>query len=109
MHLAVGIFDRVIVSNMVELEYLEVMNLPLVILTCVIIAAKVEQPLTPSIKMTVKLFPESEKALLTKDRVISLETKFLIAMDFDLHILSPLTFLDRFLRLSNLAPNHKVC
>lgn len=49
--------------------------------------------------MTIKLFPEDERETLTKERVIALERTFLQILDFDLQMLSPLPFIERFLRL----------
>jgi hypothetical protein len=51
--------------------------------------------------MTIRLLPENEKDSVTKEKVLAMERSFLNILDFDLQLLSPQTFLERFLRLSN--------
>ncbi len=51
--------------------------------------------------MTIKLLPEDEKETVTKEKVIEMEQVLIEILDFNLQILSPLTFLERFLRLAN--------
>jgi hypothetical protein len=45
--------------------------------TSTILAAKLEQPMTPSIKRMIKLLSPEEEALVDKDSVIWLEEKML--------------------------------
>lgn len=63
-------------------------------------AAKVEQPMTPSINRMVRLLSESEQQTVTKERVIKCEAEVIKQFDFDFSMISPLTFLERFMRLS---------
>ena len=79
-----------------------------ILVTCVILAAKVAQPLTPSIKMTIKYLQEHEREMVTKIEVMDTERIFLNILDFDLSTLSPLTFVERYLRLLNIEMNEKV-
>jgi hypothetical protein len=51
--------------------------------------------------MTIRLLPENEKESVTKEKVLAMERSFLNILDFDLQLLSPQTFLERYLRLSN--------
>jgi hypothetical protein len=105
MHLALNIFDRVLLSPSLQGYTSNRDSYPLLMVTCVILGAKIEQPLTPSIKMTIKLLSEDEKQLVTKEDVITLEREILNALEFDLNILSPVPFLERFLRLSEQLDN----
>lgn len=69
--------------------------------TSTILAAKMEQPMTPSINRMIRLLDEKEMLYVTKDRVIRLESEILKLFDFDFTMLSPLPFLERFMRLFN--------
>ena len=105
-HLAINIFDCVLDSN----HFKEMDESLLVKLTvvCVIMAAKVEQPLTPSIRMTIKCLPEKDRMKVEKPDVIDLEAKLLVLLDFDFNFLSPLTFVERYLRLLNIENTEKL-
>ena len=58
--------------------------------------------------MTIKLLPETEKYDVTKEKVLEMERKFIEILDFDFQLLSPLTFLERFLRLANAENEEKI-
>lgn len=67
MYLAINVFDRflAIVRNDFSLY-----QLPTLITACVIIGAKCEQPMTPSINRMIKLLNETERQVVTKTTVI---------------------------------------
>ena len=44
--------------------------MPLFIVTCTIIAAKVEEPISPSIKRMINLLPDYEQDIVTVEKVI---------------------------------------
>lgn len=56
--------------------------------------------MTPSINRMLRLLEENEKASITKEKVIKLESEVLKRFDFDFSMISPLPFLERFLRLN---------
>jgi hypothetical protein len=58
-----------------------------------------EQPMTPSINRMIKLLDEKEMAYVTKEKVIKMEGEILRKFDFDFSMISPLPFLERFMRL----------
>jgi hypothetical protein len=58
--------------------------------------------MTPSINRMIKLLTSEEQELVTKERVINLESEILTTFDFDFNYLSPLPFLERFMRLADL-------
>lgn len=68
--------------------------------TSTILAAKLEQPMTPSIKRMIKLLYQEEEALVDKDSVIFLEEQMLTILQFEFNHPSSLTFMERFMRLS---------
>mmetsp|Transcript_29734 Transcript_29734/g.28903 ORF Transcript_29734/g.28903 Transcript_29734/m.28903 type:complete len:144 (+) Transcript_29734:790-1221(+) len=58
--------------------------------------------------MTIKYLHEEEREMVTKQEVMDTERTFLNILDFDLTTLSPLTFVERYLRLLNIEMNEKV-
>jgi len=64
--------------------------------------------MTPSINRMIKLLTDQEKEVVTKPLVIQMEGEILKALNFDMNFLSPLTFLERFLRLAELHDDYKV-
>jgi len=76
--------------------------MPTLITSCVILGAKCEQPMTPSINRMIKLLNEDERQVVTKLLVIAMEAKILTTLGFDLNFLSPLIFLEIYLRLLDL-------
>jgi hypothetical protein len=50
----------------------------------------------------IKLLNEDERQVVTKLLVIAMEAKILTTLGFDLNFLSPLIFLERYLRLLDL-------
>ena len=71
----------------------------LLVVTSTIIAAKMEQPMTPSINRMIKLLSDQEQEFVTKERVIQCESEVLKHFDFDFINISPFTFLERHLRV----------
>ena len=62
-------------------------------------AAKLEQPISPSFNRMISLLPESQRHRLTKEELVELEEKIVLAFEFDFHYASPVTFLERYQRL----------
>lgn len=56
--------------------------------------------MTPSIKRMIKLLYQEEEALVDKESVIWLEEHMLTTLQFEFNHPSPLTFLERFMRLT---------
>jgi len=55
--------------------------------------------MTPSINRMIKLLPDEEQRYATKEAIINMESAVIHALSFDFLLLSPLPFLERFLRL----------
>jgi hypothetical protein len=62
-------------------------------------AAKLEQPISPSFTRMISLLGEDEKKLVTKQKLIDLETNILIIFGFDFNFPGPLQSMERYLRL----------
>lgn len=77
-------------------------QMPLLVTTSTILAAKLEQPMTPSIKRMIKLLTNEEQGLVDKEAVIELEEHVLSTLQFDFNYPSALTFIERYLRLAEL-------
>jgi len=58
--------------------------------------------MTPSINRMIKLLEEDERKHMTKEHVIKCETEIIKKFDFDFNTISPLTFLERFIRISEM-------
>lgn len=56
--------------------------------------------MTPSINRMIALLSDRERKQVSKADVIYLEEQIINMLDFDFNFLSPLSFLERFLRLS---------
>jgi len=66
-----------------------------------LMAAKLEQPISPSFLRMIHLLTEDEQRIATKNKLIDLEEKILIAMHFDFNFPGPIQSLERYLRLLN--------
>lgn len=64
-------------------------------------AAKLEQPMTPSISRMIKLISDKDREYVTKEKVIQCESEILKAFDFDFQFVTPLPLLERFMRLAD--------
>lgn len=102
MYLAINIFDRFLSQTYMDLS---IKQLPALITSCVILGAKCEQPMTPSINRMIKLLNEDERQVVTKAIVIEMESRIVVALNFDFSYLSPITFVERFIRLSEFQNN----
>ena len=97
MHLAGNIADR-------YLSYLarkgkRAPNMSVLATTAILMAAKIEQPISPSFNRMINLLPESQKARVSKSALINLEEQIVWALDFEFVYASPITFLERYQRL----------
>lgn len=64
--------------------------------TCLLMAAKLEQPISPSFNRMIALLPELERKRTAKTDLIDLEEKILLALDFDVQYVGPVPFLERY-------------
>lgn len=62
-------------------------------------AAKLEQPISPSFTRMISLLTEEEKKSVTKQKLMDLETNILIMFGFDFNFPGPIQSMERYLRL----------
>ena len=74
-------------------------NLVTLAVCALILAAKVNQPLRPSFKLTVSLLPQSLRNMVTREAFLALESQILEHLEFDISFDSPVMFLERYLRI----------
>ena len=97
LFVATSIFDRYINS-------VGASNFPKSQIVClstisILLAAKLEQPISPSFSRMISLLTEEEKKLVTKQKLIDLETNILITFGFDFNVPGPIQSMERYLRL----------
>ena len=67
--------------------------------TCILLSAKMEQPVSPSFSKMIRLLSDEEKEIVTKQQIIDLEAHILITLGFDLNFPNPIHPMERFLRV----------
>lgn len=73
-----------------------------------LMAAKLEQPISPSFLRMISLLSEEERRNVTKTNLIALETEILFKLGFDFNFPGPMQSLERFLRILNYDQNKSV-
>ena len=107
LHLAGSIADRFL-KKLLEEGTEEIPNLFALAATVMLMAAKMEQPISPSFNRMIALLPTTEQAKTTKIDLINLEERILVALEFGVHYTGPMPFLERYQRLLNLDEESKV-
>ena len=100
LQLAVNIADRYLIHLSCLCQ--QAPCLILLSTTCLILAAKLEQPLFPSFNKINKFFMRKYCMQVQKQKFVDLESKILIKLGFSLHYTYPTLFLERFQRLFDL-------
>ena len=67
-----------------------------------LMAAKLEQPISPSFTRMISLLPESQRELITKNQLVKLEKNILEVLEFNVQWAGPIPFVERFLKLFKL-------
>ena len=68
-------------------------------------AAKLEQPISPSFNRMINLLPDEERKYVTKKQLILLEQDIIQKLGFDFNFPGPMQSMERFLRLLNYDQN----
>ena len=97
LFVAAGIFDHYIA--MAGLEHFRNSNVLHLAVISVLMAAKLEQPISPSFNRMINLLPDDERAHVTKEQLITLEHDIIQKLGFDFNFPGPLQSAERFLRL----------
>ena len=70
--------------------------------SCLLIAAKLEEPITPSYNNMCRLLGKLDIVKIEKSALNAIESKILVALDFSIRSIISINFLDRYLRLFGL-------
>ena len=103
LFVAASIFDRYIYKS-------GVWRFPKIKVICLatismLMAAKLEQPISPSFSRMIALLTEEEEKLVTKNDLIDLEEQILVLFGFDFSFPGPIQSMERFLRILNYDRN----
>jgi len=99
-YLACSIVDRYIVSLARSNHQPKcLMNLAVI---AILMAAKIEQPISPSFRRMIKLIKDEWGVNLKKQDLFNLEEDIIRELDFDLQVASPIVFQERYQRIFGL-------
>ena len=73
-----------------------------------LLAAKLEQPISPSFSRMISLLSDDEKKNVSKKQLIELESDILIQMGFDYNFPGPIQSMERYLRILDYDQNKTV-
>ena len=94
MHLAGNLADRYLSTILPQGKQMP--NIFALGATVMLMAAKLEQPISPSFNRMLALLPSSEQSRITKQDLIDLEEDILITLKFSLHWAGPIPLIERF-------------
>ena len=100
LYLAVSIADRYL--KQIRLERKEDPCFISLAVICILLAAKLEESFAPSFIRMINLLNDQHEILLEKQDLLNLEESVVQTLNFSLRHVSPIHFLDRFLRLFEL-------
>ena len=63
---------------------------------CTLLGAKIEQPMHPSFNIMLKLLKETQNVTIDKKVILKMEMEILKSLQFSIHFVSPVSFLERF-------------
>ena len=106
LFIAAEIFDRYIYS--VGTSIFPKTKIVALSTISMLMAAKLEQPISPSFSRMISLLSPEEKERVTKQDLITLEAHILITLGFDFNFPGPLQSMERFLRILNFDLNPAV-
>ena len=67
-----------------------------------LLAAKLEQPMSPSFQRMIALLPEDSRASVTKEKLVMMEETIIKELHFRMHFAGPIPFLQRYQRFFNI-------
>lgn len=98
LQLAGSIADRFL-KKLLQKDSEEVPNLFALAATVMLMAAKMEQPISPSFNRMLALLPSAEQTKITKADLVNLEERILVDLEFGVHYAGPIPFIERYQRL----------
>ena len=72
---------------------------------CILMAAKLEQPISPSFSRMISLLAADEQKFVNKQTLIDLEAQILIKLGFDFNFPGPIQPMERYLRMLDYDKN----
>ncbi len=72
---------------------------------CILMAAKLEQPISPSFSRMISLLSVDEQKFVNKQSLIDLEAQILIKLGFDFNFPGPIQPMERYLRMLDYDKN----
>ena len=94
LFLAVSIADRYLVNLTVSKKQPPCLTSLAVI--SLLLPAKLEHPMHPSFNIMLKLVKEAHGIVIEKSTLLSMEKDILTTLEFSMHFVSPVPFLERF-------------
>ena len=73
---------------------------------CILMAAKLEQPISPSFSRMISLLSVDEQKFVNKQSLIDLEAQILIKLGFDFNFPGPIQPMERYLRMLDYDKNN---
>lgn len=67
--------------------------------TSILVAAKVEEPISPSVNIMRSLLEEFFDITLEKQNMLDMERQILLVLEFSVHHVSPISLMERYLRI----------
>jgi hypothetical protein len=99
LFIAFGLFDRYL-NRIIKSPNHTNVDLVLLSTACILLAAKANEPLTPSVKGTIGLLDSSYKdSPSTRQRLLDVEFHVVKTLEFDIQVHTPTVFLGRFVML----------
>jgi len=103
---AAGIFDRYI--NIVGIDNFPRENVIILSAISMLMAAKLEQPISPSFSRMIALLSKAEQEIVTKSSLKEMEKDIIDKLGFDFNFPGPVQTMERFLRLLEYDQNPTV-
>lgn len=106
LFIAAGILDRYI--HMVGPQNFPKAQMVSLATICVLMSAKLEQPISPSFTRMINLLTDEEKRYVSKHSLIELEAQILAKLGFDFNFPGPMQSMERHLRVLNYQKNKTI-
>ena len=107
-YVAVSIMDRYFNKLINVFGYQNTPNWVQMAAVCVLMAAKLNQPVSPSFNRMIEQIPEDKRQAVSKSALIQLEFKIVTALEFELQWAGPMVTLERYLYLLGFHKNTQV-
>lgn len=107
-HSAVSIMDRFLWQAHKQRLVKEVPSLPHLATICMLMAAKLQQPVSPSFNKMIEQLPDKHRHQVKKQELIDLEFFIVSTLQFDVQWAGPLISLQRYLHVLGMSQEPKL-